>query len=306
MASTERSVPDRVTSREPDDRSAPMPARALEERRVAPERVRMLVELEEGLHGRLGRRPLLYGTLIAAGVFVITAALGGLLGLALAAAVGQDDLRSSAGRLGADLVGVACIAGLLWRLGWWRQVGFAGPSTWRSLPLLAIPAVIAAVSLVGGLVSLDASDPARLALRLPEVLLTGFWEEGLTRGLLLSLLLVAALRGGRGPVGAVVIAAAIFGLLHLINAVAAPLSQVAVQVVYATLIGIGFGALMLRTNALWLLVVLHALFNSGSALQGANDSEAAETVLMLSTLPFAVYGLFLLRRVKPGEEATAD
>jgi len=303
MASTERSVREQETAHGPGDRSAVMRARALEERRVAPERVRMLVELEEGLHGRLRRRPLLCGTLIAAGVFVATYVLGALLGAALAGALGQDDLRSSARTLGINLVGAGCVAGLLWRLGWWRQVGFAGPSTWRSLPLLAIPAVIAAVSLVGGLVSLDSSDPARLALRLPEVLLTGFWEEGLTRGVLLSLLLAAALRGGRRPVGAVVTAAAIFGLLHLVNAVGAPLSQVLVQVVYATLIGIGFGALLLRTNALWLLVILHALFNSGSALQGANVGGSVGAVIVLSTLPLAVYGLFLLRRVKRGEQA---
>lgn len=122
----------------------------------------------------------------------------------------------------------------------------------------------------------------------------------------MSLLLVAALRGGRGPVGAVVIAAAIFGLLHLVNAFNAPLPEVVVQVVYVTLIGIGFGALMMRTNALWLLVTLHALFNSGAALQGANDGGAVEAVLMLSTLPCAVYGLFLLRRVKRGEQAAID
>lgn len=65
-----------------------------------------------------------------------------------------------------------------------------------------------------------------------------------------------------------VTSAAIFGALHLINVIGGPPPfAVLVQVVFATLLGIAFGALLLRTNALWLLVGVHALFNTGSALQ---------------------------------------
>lgn len=167
--------------------------------------------------------------------------------------------------------------------------------------LLAIPAVIGLVYVAGGIASLDA-DPARLALALPEALLTGFWEEGLTRGLLLSLLLVVALGRGRGPMRSVLTAAAIFGCLHLINILGSSPARVGVQVVYATLIGIAFGALLLRTNALWLLAGLHALFNSGEALQGDNGgSEVFGAIVGLSTVPLVIYGLFLLRKDKRGD-----
>ena len=187
-------------------------------------------------------------------------------------------------------------------------MGFAGPSTWRSLRLLVFPALLASVLAVGGIASLDLSDPARLALKLSGTLLTGFWEEGFTRGLLLSLLLVAALRGGRGPMGAVFLSAVVFGLLHL---VAVPLGKELgpslAQVATATLFGIGFGALLLRTNALWLLAGLHALGNLGSALRGRTDpSDDFQAFFLLSELVLAVYGLFLLRRVKSGDRAAAQ
>ena len=285
--------------------SSPLSTGALEERRVAPERVRALLRLEEGLQGRLDRRPLLYGALIAAAVFVAALLVGTLLGRTVAVVAGRNDLRGTIGALGIDLVGTACVAGVLWRLGWWREMGFAGPSTWRSLRLLAFPALLALVAVVGGIISLDLSDPARLALSLPQPFLTGFWEEGLTRGLLLSLLLVAALRAGRGPIAAVLISAVVFGLLHLVGVLGdRELTPVLAQVVTATLLGIGFGALALRTNALWLLAGLHALGNLGpTALRGKNDSGNFDNIFLLYVLLLAVYGLFLLRRIKSGDQA---
>lgn len=268
--------------------------RAFEERRVAPERVRALVQLEAGLQGRLKRRPVLYGALIVAAVALVAI----LVGVPLEA---KTDLKA------VTLIGATCLAGLLWRLGWWREVGFGGPSSWRSRRLLIIPAVWALLSVVGGLASLDLSDPAELALSLPQHLLTGFWEEGLTRGLLLSLLLVGALRSGRGPVGAVLISAVVFGLLHMLNDVIFGTAQVEGlgQVLFAIMLGIWFGALLLRTNALWALAGVHGLFNAGSALKGGNDNDVGD-ILVLSTLLLAAYGLFLLRRVKSDDHAQSN
>lgn len=288
-----------------------MRTRALQERRVAPERVRALVGLEEGLQGRLGRRPLLYGALIVFGVVLAVSVLGRVV-LELAAAPTTDAEGATLGTvksLSVNLAGVGLVAVLLSRLGWWREVGFVGPSEWRSLRLLAFPAVLGVVSVAGGLVNLDLSDPARLVLGLPSPFFTGFWEEGLTRGVLLSLLLVAALRGGRAPVGAVILSAAIFGLMHLIYLLqnGAALPEGLIQVVVATLIGITFGALLLRTNALWLLVVLHASFDIDSVLVGTTgDDGSFEAFLLLALLPLTVYSLFLLRRVKSDDQIVPD
>ena len=291
MSATPPPVLDPAEPGTPGGSDAALSTRAFEERRVAPERVRALAQLEAGLQGRLKRRPVLFGAPIVVGEALIAILVGVPLGAA-------TDLKAVA------LIGAICVAGLLWRQGWWREVGFGGPSSWRSQRLLIVPAVWALLSVAGGLASLDLSDPAGLALNLPQNLLTGFSEEGLTRGLLLSLLLVGALRSGRGPVGAVLISAVVFGLLHLVNDVIFGTPQVSglLQVVFAIMVGIWFGALLLRTNALWALAGLHGLFNAGSALKGDNDNVVG-TILVLATLLLAAHGLFLLRRVKRDDHA---
>ncbi len=292
-----------------DGHSSALNTQTLQEHRVAPERVRALVGMEEGLQGRLGRRPALYGVLIVFGVVLVVSVLGRVvLDLAPAATTDAEHavLRTVVS-VSTNLAGVGLVAALLSRLGWWREVGFVGPSQWRSLRLLAFPAVLGVVSVVGGLVNLDTSDPARLVLGLPAPFFTGFWEEGLTRGILLSLLLVAALRSGRGPMSAVLLSALAFGLMHLIYLLqnGKTLPQGLGQVALATLIGISFGALLLRTNALWLLALVHMSFDIDSVLVGTTgDDGAFEGILTL--LPLTAYSLFLLRRVKSDDRALPD
>lgn len=102
----------------------------------------------------------------------------------------------------------------------------------------------------------------------------------------------------------VLLAGVIFGALHLVNIVGGDVVAVLVQVVYASLIGIAFGALLLRTNALWLLVALHRphqLRNLPARRQRRRRDPTG--ILILSTLPLAIYGLFLLRRVKSSDVA---
>lgn len=279
---------------------------ALRERQVAPERTRGLAQFEGTLTGRLARQPDLYGSLIVAGVFVVAVVVVGLLGDAAAGAAGlEKDVRGAVASLGTDVVAVALLAWILSRPGRWEAVGFAPPSEWRSLKLLAFPAVFAFASGAAGFAFLDTSKAAALALAAPQAFLTGLWEEGLIRGFLLSMFLVAALRSDHGPRRAVVASAVIFGLMHLAGLVGggAP-SAVLLQVVYATLFGIGFGALLLRTNALWLLVALHGLFDLEHALPG-EVPEALPAIVVLSYVIMAVYGLFLLRRVKEPSPAPA-
>lgn len=277
-------------------------------RRVAPERVEALARMSQGLRGGLGRRPVGYGSALFASLFLITVGLSTWAILSVARAMGLEQLDASVLDLGIDIVGAVCVIVVLSRLGWWRSAGFGGRSEWRSLALFILPAVLVGLMVAGGIASIDLTDPVRLGIAVPRVVLTGFWEEGLTRGFLLTILLIAALRSGRGPVGAVIASAVIFGLLHLVRLLgAATLPAVLPQVVYATLLGVGFGALLLRTNALWLLVVLHALFNFASELPGDREVAAVfELLPPLVAVVLAVYGLFLLRRVKAGVADSAS
>lgn len=274
--------------------------------RASPERAREIVDGERTLTGRLDHALLRTAVLVVAAVFVAATAVGTLLGVGVAAAVsGLEDLDSEAGGLGLDLVGTLCVALLLWRLGWWRRVGFVGPSHWRDTRLLILPAVIALLAFGIGVADADLSDSARVALALSQPFLTGFWEEGLVRGFLLFALLMAAVRGGGSPVRAVLLSAVVFGLLHAVALVGGQdPGAVLSQVIFATFVGIGFGAVMLRTNALWALVGLHALINLGPALQDSGDSgddASFQLGAVLFFFPLALYGLYLLRRSARGE-----
>lgn len=236
--------------------------------RVSDERAREVLDGERTLTGRLDGKPVQTAALVVAGIFVVATLAGTLLGDGIASAVSSiKKFDKQAGGLGLDIVGTVCVAVLLARLGWWRRVGFLGPSHWRDTRLLILPAVIALLALVSGLSDADLSEGSRVALTLPQPFLTGFWEEGLTRGFLLFVLLIGAVRSGSSPVKAVLVSAVVFGLLHFVALVGGREPDAALsQVIFATFFGIGFGAVLLRTNALWALVGLHALVNLGPTL----------------------------------------
>ena len=264
-------------------------------RRMESERA---AEVEAGsreLSGRLDRHLVVFALALVLAVMVLRQVAGTAVRV-----LGEGSHEDEAASLAGDLVGAVAVVALLSSLGWWRRVGFNGPSHWRALELLAGPALLVAFVVVAGASDVDLSDPTRTALQLPQALLTGFWEEGLTRGFLLFALLIAALRTGRGPWPAVLGTAAAFGLLHFINLAggADPAATVS-QVLFAGLLAIGFAALLLRTNALWALVLLHALFDLPVVLQreGA-DPIGFQLAAVVLALIYALYGLFLLRRIK--------
>lgn len=85
---------------------------------------------------------------------------------------------------------------------------------------------------------------------------------GAVRGFFLLTLLVLAMRRGQGPLKAVVLSSLLFGVLHLAGILGADQPEAAVvQAIFAGLYGILLGALLLRTNALWLLALAHGLID---------------------------------------------
>src|SRR5690606_13570026 len=97
----------------------------------------------------------------------------------------------------------------------------------------------------------------------PNVFFVGFFEEALTRGLVLYLLLVAWRSRPNGVVEAVLVSSVLFGLAHFLNVFAgAAMTATLIQVGYAIGFGVGFAALLLRTNTIWIGIVLHALVDA--------------------------------------------
>ncbi len=190
-------------------------------------------------------------------------------------------------------------AALLARLGWWREAGFVSPSGWRNLRLLVFPLLVVGLVLSGGVFVSGVGD---LVSTLLAVLAAVFAEELIFRGLVFR-----ALAPG-GPVRTVIFTSLLSGLLVFGRTVTGgPWPEAARVTLLAVCGGLTYGALRWRTASIWPVVLVHA------ALAFAVDIAALGTVtyplfLLLSTLGFVLYGLFLLRnpRVRADGGTTAQ
>jgi membrane protease YdiL (CAAX protease family) len=147
---------------------------------------------------------------------------GAVLALGTAALLGVpiiEDIPQITGTLGATVV-LLVIAG---RMGWLRPIGIARLGGWR-VWLLAIPLLITLIlaylygffgDISFDLAMLARSDAARRLLVRQAIV--GFVEETLFRGLILYALMRAWGRSRRGLIASVIIQAALFGVVHLLQ-----------------------------------------------------------------------------------------
>lgn len=202
--------------------------------------------------------------------------------------------------LGVDATRIVVAVAFLtvWRL--WRATGFLTPPTWRrlapALPLLLLPAIPAVFG--PGVASQPGWEVAVIAFGVATV---AFGEEAVFRGVVLRVLLSRGLRT------AVFGSAALFGLMHIMNAFLGsdPITATA-QVIMTFGIGIGFAAVALATGTIWPLLVIHFFMNFTNSIQGATPGEvttAATADLLLNGginvalgAIAAAYGCWLLRK----------
>jgi membrane protease YdiL (CAAX protease family) len=228
----------------------------------------------------IAKRPVLAALLLSLGWIAVS------IVVVLGARALVPDIEPQAAALAALVVETLLVLLLLAGLGWWREVGLNGPSAWRDPALFLVPLALVLLPLVAGIKPIDG---ATLGFLLVGYLLTGFTEEVFARGILLRVL------RPEGAIRSVVVAALLFGMLHLANVVIrGNPAIIAAQAVGAATFAIGYGALRLRTNTLVPLIGLHALH---------------DLVLQLGTLPLIpvdvaqdvvlfIFGLWLLRGLR--------
>ncbi len=183
----------------------------------------------------------------------------------------------------------------LTRLGWWRRTGFRRPMRLRSLFLLWLPLLPTLLGLTRPLA------PAAVTTVLVDaavMLMIGFHEEAIFRGVLLH--------GSRflGALRAVLVTATVFGLFHFNNILTGQqdVGTTIVQVVMATMTGIVYGAVRVRTATIWPLVLIHGLHNFLNTLAAPTGEGATVSFIeqLLGTvvplLPLVAVALFWLRR----------
>ncbi|TNE50779.1 MAG: CPBP family intramembrane metalloprotease [Bacteroidetes bacterium] len=128
----------------------------------------------------------------------------------------------------------------------------------RDWPLLIYPFGIMLLLGFGNMQEMAKVSPGVLLLFFLGMMAIGFSEEYAFRGFIQTFL-IDRFRSR----WAVLIAAALFGLVHFMNLFRAPDSLVPIskQVLFATGIGVYFGALLLRTRALWMMGVFHGMLD---------------------------------------------
>lgn len=140
----------------------------------------------------------------------------------------------------------------------------------------------------------------------------GFFEEIVFRGAILCLLEDKWKDKKYGVLLSVIVSSFMFGSVHFINLLNkhARWQEIIGQVLYTTLLGIMFAAIMIRTKNIWLSVILHAAFDIAGSLNEliernivhdyANQISKIKisdiAINTLSFLPLALFGLFLIRR----------
>jgi hypothetical protein len=236
------------------------------------------------MHAFVARRPIAFVALVLLALEAIV-----LVGLLVARLLGVPVIALD---LPLMLINGVFAASLLTALGWWRASGFNKPSEWRNLHLL-LPLVL----LLGGTLLLQPQVPnaGKVVALAVVTLLIGFQEEAIFRGLLLRAL------APRGVLQAVLLSAVLFGVIHA-NSLLVGRDSVFVlsQMIGSTLGGIGIGALRVRTNTIWPLIVLHAL-NDFVQFTATGGIEAHHVALYIPILKIginvvlALYGLYLLR-----------
>jgi membrane protease YdiL (CAAX protease family) len=198
--------------------------------------------------------------------------------------------------IAAMLVGETLLLGVLlvvvatrgwWRLSTLRPDGSLWPTTRRCRVALAAVVLVLALQLVGLLSRLmtnAASDaghpsppPARAAmlalLLVGAMLLVGFNEELLFRGLALGALLRDRAATRPQVYQAVLLTNVLFGLAHLVRH--GPIGTRLVLVVTTAAMGVGFTGLRLASGSIWISVLLHGLLNSISLIAVAAVGESA-------------------------------
>ena len=232
------------------------------------------------------RHPLVFSLLVVAVAMLLDTLLGAALGrLAPGLPVLEIGLIT-----GATLSVVAGVA--LWRLGWWRDVGFRIPTEARALLWFLPFLVYGLLPLGAGLRATSAGILAAAAAGLA----IAFWKLAVLG------LLVRAFQP-QGTWRAATVAAVLYGLLHLggllVGAAVGPTLLLSLSSLF---LAFGFAAVRLRTGLLWPLVGCYALLlTTAAATQDIVTPNLAASIEVLApavavSLLVALYGVFALGR----------
>ncbi|WP_420369765.1 CPBP family intramembrane glutamic endopeptidase [Curtobacterium sp. L1-20] len=200
-------------------------------------------------------------------------------------------------------IAVVALALVVTGLGWWR-IATTDPHRSRLRWAALAPVLILLVCLVRlPLVDWSALPVRYFLLLAVGVLFVGCFEELLTRGVLL-----VGLRRRLPEFGVWIASCVLFGLLHLLNALAgAGVGATLVQVVFAASFGSTLYVARRVTGSLLLPVLLHAFWDFGSiALSATTDVQDPSKIVSVGLVGLFSFGVLALGVVAGGVVAWRD
>jgi membrane protease YdiL (CAAX protease family) len=199
---------------------------------------------------------------------------------------------------------------LMSKLSWAKNAGISQPiKNWRKHWFIVICPilVIGLINFTG--VQWDALQFSfsKLFKLLSENLAVGLFEETVMRGFAFYVLARAWSSQTYGLYKAALAQSLIFGLLHLLNLSEGFQVDVIAQVIYATLLGIGFAGVVAYSRTLWTVVFGHTFINTVGSINSIFNPDyvdAANSVsnyLVLTVVIFVLVtlpGLWCLKKAK--------
>jgi uncharacterized protein len=192
----------------------------------------------------------------------------------------------------------------------WHDFKFVKPQPWSSLKLLWLPALYL-IAFFTMCLMLGLPSWAVVAFFFINTVFVGISEEFMFRGVMFE-----GLRSKLATWPSIILTTLLFGSVHILNVfITGKLGEAAIQSVAASMSGLVFIALLIRTQSIWVPIVYHSLWDFGTFLMGsaASPGEEPSTGVMvlfpiLLVLPNFLYALYLLRKVRndgglPGELA---
>jgi membrane protease YdiL (CAAX protease family) len=171
----------------------------------------------------------------------------------------------------------------------WQTIGFFAVSRGRVASLLLL--VVIAEALVRAFPSGVAEQEPGFGLWALTLLLVGFNEELISRGVVLE-----RLRVRFPPIAAVTITAALFGLQHLSAFATSDRGTVDIltNVVASASYGLALAAFQFRFSWIWPLILVHATADFTSIL---GNTHYGDLFAAVTCVVFVAYGVFMLRGV---------
>ena len=192
-------------------------------------------------------------------------------------------------------MGVITIVSLIfiWRISWWKDAGLV--NTTQNVYALAVPLILTFFPLV--FFGTTTLEPTRASLFLLAVLFTGISEEAVFRGLFIRAFLP------RGKWQAVLIPAVFFAAAHIVQSLggAMSLGDNLVQIANAFFYGVMMGAVRMRVNNIWPLIMLHALIDMFWVTTGLPDGvitmeQIPLSIYLIEWVPYIVAAVYLMNK----------